>query len=122
MREHLQAMQTEDNESFVRADIALHLRIAQATGNQSLLQIMRSIRSLMEVWITRVAYAPGTRPATWDEHAAVYESIDRRDPEAARAAMSDHMDGATTRLLGTLAEADRAAPTAGHVRAGGTET
>jgi GntR family transcriptional repressor for pyruvate dehydrogenase complex len=120
MREQLAAMHTDDNEAFVRADVALHLEIAQATGNQSLLQIMRSIRSLMEVWITRVAYAPGTRPPTLAEHQAVVDAIERRDPAQARAAMSGHMDGATARLLGTLTEADRRRPGAPSTLDGGT--
>jgi GntR family transcriptional repressor for pyruvate dehydrogenase complex len=99
---------TTANDEFVKADVAFHLQIAQATGNQSLLQIMRSIRSLLEVWITRVAYTPGTRPATRDEHAAVLEAIEARDADAARRAMGGHMDGATERLRRTLAEYEQA--------------
>jgi GntR family transcriptional repressor for pyruvate dehydrogenase complex len=105
LRRHLTVMQTTtDNDEFVRSDVAFHLEIVRATGNQSLRQIMGSIRSLIEVWITRVAYAAGSRPATWAEHAAVYEALERGDPTAARAAMAEHMAGATQRLRGTLAE------------------
>ena len=99
---------TTSNDEFVKADVAFHLQIAQATGNQSLLQIMRSIRSLLEVWITRVAYTPGTRPATRDEHAAVLEAIESRDANAARLAMGGHMEGATDRLRKSLAEYEQA--------------
>jgi GntR family transcriptional repressor for pyruvate dehydrogenase complex len=95
---------TTDNDEFVKADVAFHLQISQAAGNQSLLQIMRSIRGLLEVWISRVAHAPGTRPVTWAEHAAVFDAIERADPAAARRAMQAHMDGATERLRGTLGE------------------
>jgi GntR family transcriptional repressor for pyruvate dehydrogenase complex len=99
---------TTDNEEFVQADVAFHLEIARSTGNRSLFQIMRSIRSLMQVWIHRVAYAPGTRPATWAEHSAVLEAIEAADPAAARAAMIGHMEGAADRLQITLAEQERA--------------
>jgi len=112
MHRNLAIMQaTTDNDEFVRADVAFHLGIAGATGNQSLGQIMRSIRSLLEVWITRVAYAPGSRPATWAEHAAVYEGIEQGDAHAARAAMIEHMEGARERLRGTLAEQGQMPPT-----------
>jgi len=105
MRRHLEIMHTTtDHDVFVEADVAFHLQITQAAGNQSLLQIMRSIRGLLEVWISRVAHAPGTRPVTWAEHAAVFEAIQRSDPVAARRAMQAHMDGARERLRGTLGD------------------
>lgn len=108
LRECVEIMQrTKDNDEFVRADVAFHLAIARSTGNQSLYQIMKSIRSLMQVWIQRVAYAPGTRPATWAEHAAVFQAIEVRDAAAARQAMIGHMEGAAGRLQTTLEEQEK---------------
>jgi GntR family transcriptional repressor for pyruvate dehydrogenase complex len=109
MRQNVDIMQgTTDNDEFVRADVAFHLGIAQATGNRSLHQIMRSIQALLEVWITRVAYAPGTRPPTWAEHAAVFEAIAAGDADAARRTMGGHMEGAAERLAHTIVEQERA--------------
>ena len=108
LRHHVATMQaTTDNDEFVRADVAFHLAIAKAAGNRSMLQIMRSIQSLMEVWITRVAYAPGTRPATWAEHAAVLDAIEAGDADAARHMMGGHMEGAAERLAETIVEQER---------------
>lgn len=108
LRDCVEIMQrTKDNDEFVRADVAFHLAIARSTGNQSLYQIMKSIRSLMQVWIQRVAYAPGTRPATWAEHAAVFQAIEVRDAAAARQAMIGHMEGAAGRLQTTLEEQEK---------------
>jgi len=121
MRRQVEIMQaTADNDEFVRADVAFHLGIARAARNRSLFQVMRSIRALLEVWITRVAYAPGTRPATWFEHAAVFQAIEASDPDGARRAMAAHMEGAADRLNVTLAEQERrggaaAAPTYSRV-------
>ena len=89
---------------WVDADVALHLQITKAAGNQSMLQIMQGIRTLLKVWIGRVAQTPGSAPPTWAEHAAVIHAIDRRDPTAARAAMEEHMAGALARLQYTLSE------------------
>jgi GntR family transcriptional repressor for pyruvate dehydrogenase complex len=114
MRAELDVMRSAgDTDRFVAADVAFHLRVAEAAGNDSILQIMRSIRSLMEVWITRVVATPSTMPPSWVEHQAVYDAIEARDPQAARAAMSEHMKGATLRLLGTLADHEPHAPGAG---------
>ena len=113
LRRCVEIMQrTTDNDEFVRADVDFHLGIARSTGNQSLFQVMKSIRSLMQVWIQRVAYAPGTRPATWAEHSAVLEAIEAGDAVAARRAMIGHMEGAADRLQVTLAEQEhrQAAP------------
>ena len=96
--------QATDAEEFVKADVAFHLQITKATGNQSLVQIMSSIRSLLEVWITRVVHAPGSRPVTLAEHAGVLAAIELGDPVAAQQAMAGHMEEAFARLRGTLEE------------------
>jgi len=88
--------------SFVTADIAFHLRVAQAAGNESLTQIMNSIRSLLQVWITRVMEAAESFEPSIDEHVAVYDAIRASDAPAARLAMEAHMDDAVGRLEATL--------------------
>jgi GntR family transcriptional repressor for pyruvate dehydrogenase complex len=95
---------TKDPEEFVAADIAFHLEVAAAAKNESLLQIMKSIRSLLQVWISRVIHTAGSAGPTWGEHAAVLLAVEERDPVAARAAMEAHMEGATQRLEQTLEE------------------
>jgi len=91
-------------DEFVAADLGFHMQISEAAGNQSLIQVMSSIRTLLQVWISRVAHAPGTAPATATEHVGVYEAIELGDPARARAAMEAHMAGAAARLRQTLAE------------------
>jgi GntR family transcriptional regulator, transcriptional repressor for pyruvate dehydrogenase complex len=91
-------------DEFVDADVALHLQITQAAGNQSMLQMMRGIRTLLEVWVYRVAHSPGTAPPTWTEHVAVVRAIGAGDPAAAREAMEQHMAGAMERLQKTLSD------------------
>jgi len=103
MRRCVDAMaQASDPDDFVAADIAFHFAVASAAGNQSLLQIMRSIRGLLQVWISRVMHAADSTRPTWEEHAAIFEAIARRNSRAAKAAMEAHMVGATKRLETTL--------------------
>jgi GntR family transcriptional repressor for pyruvate dehydrogenase complex len=116
MRRLLAVMErSAGTDEFVDADVALHLQITMAAGNRSLLQIMRGIRTLLEVWVSRVAHTPGTAPPTWAEHAAVVNAIERRDPAAAREAMEAHMAGALERLRKTLSEHDADDERAPHV-------
>jgi GntR family transcriptional regulator, transcriptional repressor for pyruvate dehydrogenase complex len=93
---------TNDPEECVAADVAFHLGIARSAGNQSLLQVMRGIRGLLQVWIRRVMQSPDSVEPTRAEHGAVFEAISRRDPDGARSAMEAHMTAATKRLERTL--------------------
>jgi len=92
-----------DADRFVAADVAFHLRVAEAAGNETLHQIMSSIRSLLQVWISRVMHAATDFEPSRSEHVAILRAIESRDPHVARAAMEDHMTSATERLEATLA-------------------
>lgn len=92
-----------DADRFVAADVAFHLRVAEAAGNETLLQIMSSIRSLLQVWISRVMHAATDFEPSRSEHVGILRAIESHDPEGARAAMEHHMSGATERLEATLA-------------------
>ena len=95
---------TTDQEEFIAADIAFHAQMAQAAGNETLLQVMSGIRTLLQVWISRVVHNSPEPGATASEHYAVLRAIEEHDSEAARAAMEGHMAHATERLRRTLAE------------------
>ena len=92
----------KDASGFVMADIAFHLRVAQASRNESLTQIMTSIRSLLQVWITRVMEAAESFQPSLDEHVAVLAALRAGDPAAAKLAMEAHMEHAVDRLEATL--------------------
>ena len=105
MRRLVQIMSsTTDANEFIAADLEFHFEMAQAAGNESLIQIMTSIRTLLQVWISRVVRSISALEATAAEHVAVLDAIEARDPAAAREAMERHMAEATERLQQTLAE------------------
>jgi GntR family transcriptional repressor for pyruvate dehydrogenase complex len=95
-----------DADRFVAADVAFHLRVAEAAGNDTLYQIMLSIRSLLQVWISRVMHAASDYHPSLDDHLPILEAIEVGDPEAARAAVAAHLERATDRLTATLAEGE----------------
>jgi GntR family transcriptional regulator, transcriptional repressor for pyruvate dehydrogenase complex len=112
LRGQLEAMRsaTGDADRFVAADIGFHVCLAETARNDTLEQIVASVRSLLTVWISRVMHAAHSFEPTLAEHAAIFEAVDAGDPIAARAAMEQHMLGATRRLEATLVDEDAGAP------------
>lgn len=92
-------------DEFVEADVAFHLAIADAAGNVALANMLKSIASLLRVWIHRVmAAAEGDFHPSYLEHVPIYEAIRDGDGDGAEAAMRTHMRQAGGRLLDTLTE------------------
>lgn len=97
-----------DIDAFVAHDIAFHLAVAAAAGNTVLSDVLRSIQSLLRIWITRVIQAASDSAPSYLEHLPVYHAIADRDPPGAAVAMRAHLDAAAGRLRAAL-EAERAA-------------
>ncbi|MBA2518138.1 MAG: FadR family transcriptional regulator [Chloroflexia bacterium] len=91
-----------DPDRFVNADVAFHLRIAEATGNEVLVRMMSSISELLRDWIARVMRDEANFRPSLEEHRAVLAAIVAGDANAARSAMLAHMDGAASRLATTI--------------------
>lgn len=89
-------------DEFIAADIAFHLRIAEAAGNETLLQIMTSMWSLLQVWISRVIHAATDFNPTIEEHRRILEALEKGGSAAASKAMKLHLLSALTRLEATL--------------------
>jgi len=96
---------SRDPATFVRADVEFHHRIAEASNNQTLLQIMTSISSLLQVWIARVMRNEHNFQSSMNEHFKVFEAIEARDADRAREAMRLHVWAALGRLDEELAKA-----------------
>lgn len=91
-----------DFERFVAADMKFHQAIAVAADNSLLDDMLRSIRSLIRVWIERALNDTTHAQLTCGEHRAILTALSAHDPDQAAAAMSLHMDSAAARLLPTL--------------------
>lgn len=108
MERNLQAMYAAsgDPEAFVAADMAFHLAIAEAAGNQVLLQIMSNVRALLRVWVGRNVSDLEDTTSIAAEHQPVFDAIKAGDPSAARDAMYEHMNQALARLEQTLEQTE----------------
>jgi len=97
------AEENSDPEGTEQADRAFHLAIAKATRNTAI------IDAISRLWDLRAASAEAAllhakartaniKPVV-DEHAAVFEALRNRSPEAARAAMRTHLSHVIESLL-----------------------
>ncbi len=86
------AVKTGDVKKITRADVALHDIIVEATGNQRLIQMVNNLSEQMYRY--RFAYIKdaGKHDNLVEEHRIIYESLARRDKEAASRAVRVHID------------------------------
>ncbi len=84
--------ETDPMEVHVERDINFHLQIAKATHNPVLLMVLTSTSDLLREGRRRIFMVPGelAKARTW--HQTIYEAIERRDSQAAREAMANHME------------------------------
>ncbi len=92
-------------EDLVTADIAFHRAIAVAAGNTVLASLIESLSGPTQrarVW--RGVTQEGALQRTLDEHRAIFEAIDRRDPEMALTWATVHVAGVEEWLRRTLTD------------------
>lgn len=97
LRGHLDARRTaldmRDVRAFTEADVAFHLAIARASGNQLLNGIYQSFDSSLRESITDAScLASGTDPDRADQHERLLEAIAAQDTAAAAAAALGVLD------------------------------
>ncbi|SPB13602.1 GntR family transcriptional regulator [Caballeronia novacaledonica] len=88
----------------VAADVAFHLELAKATGNRYFHSILSQLGNTIipRTRVNSAALAHNDPAGYLDrvnrEHEDIYDAIERRDPEAARAAMRMHLSNSRERL------------------------
>jgi GntR family transcriptional regulator, transcriptional repressor for pyruvate dehydrogenase complex len=94
-------------EEFVDNDLAFHRRIAVASGNPvlaSLLDTVSGRTTRARVW--RAITQSGATERTHAEHQAIFETLERRQPDLARAWATVHVAGVEAWLELALEETD----------------
>jgi DNA-binding FadR family transcriptional regulator len=80
-----------DPEAYLEVDHDFHMEICRAAENRILDRIMYSVR-----WLgiaSRRVTNKGNLPGATEDHMRIYQALEARDPEAARAAMRSHLQG-----------------------------
>jgi DNA-binding FadR family transcriptional regulator len=84
--------------AFSAADGAFHDSVLQAAGNPFLTALFEPIRTLAHQVRITTSYAPVHREEAIAAHSGILDAIERGEPDAARTAVSEHLDE-TTRAL-----------------------
>lgn len=98
----------DDVETYMEADIAFHLEVAEASDNEVFANLVSSLRALLRVWVSRVLHHAGETATSLAMHEPIVKAIAAGDADAARAAMRAHMERADRRLREALAAEEAA--------------
>lgn len=81
-----------NREEFIRTDVAFHFLFAQIVGNP----VFRAVYEAMSTWLHEQRHAapikPGDYKIAYAAHKRIFEAVASRDPDAAEAAMQDHLE------------------------------
>lgn len=83
---------TDDPAKRNKLDADFHIAIAQAGENPLTVKLIEDLRSILEAHSLAAAAMPNRRSGALAEHRTIYEAIVRKDPNAAAAAMSAHLN------------------------------
>ena len=90
-----------DVEACIEADIDFHLHLAELAGNTVIAEMLRGIRVLLHVWMTRLALSEGMTEYS-REHALLADAVTSGDPDRAERIMDNHISSGGKRLLKIL--------------------
>jgi len=93
MREAVETMDTalDDVDVFVEADLDFHLALAEATQNPIIPILVDSIVDLLREQRKRTGLTKGGLRRGQSHHKKILDAVIRRDSQAARQAMHDHL-------------------------------
>ena len=104
----------DDPQQFLRHDVRFHRAVAAGSNNLVLSALIEMVASLhYEQRRVTIERARNELRGEADMHRRIYQAVRSRDPEAARAAMDEHLQRALARMVSeeTAPGADAAQPT-----------
>ena len=87
-----EAVKTKDAKIIAKADVAVHDIIAAATGNQRLIQLINNLAEQMYRYRFEYIKDASQHDRIIQEHRVIYESIAKKDKEAASNMAKTHID------------------------------
>ena len=85
-------VKTKDTKAIAKADVAIHDIIAAATGNQRLIQLINNLAEQMYRYRFEYIKDASQHERIIEEHRIIYESIVKKDKEAAAEMAKTHID------------------------------
>lgn len=82
----------------IQADLAFHMTIANAGHNSVLARFLEELRHPVKNWMEQKASLFGGYDRVYEQHEAVFNAIQARDPARAQKAMREHLESVGERL------------------------
>jgi len=111
-------MSLKDEKTFAALDLQFHLALAEASGNSLVSDLIALVRTQLLKALHKVLVVPHALPAAHKEHTAIFEAIDRRDPDGARKAMQAHLQAHLMRYTATNGRGNASAKENGRKASG----
>jgi DNA-binding FadR family transcriptional regulator len=86
---HIRSLDSLDD--FLGKDMAFHRQVAAMTGNPIFPAIVEGMFGWLGEYYRELVRLPGAESLTIAEHRRIFEAIAAKDPDAAEAAMHDHV-------------------------------
>lgn len=93
----------DDFAAFAVADSRFHRSLSEAASNETIVDMLHVVRSLLQVYSDRAVHDTESVLAAIEEHDAILRAVALRDENAAAAAMAAHMATAMRRLSDEIA-------------------
>lgn len=87
---------------IISADFGFHKALASASHNSILERFFEELQLQVRSWMEQKSVVSGAYDHVFDEHAAIVDALERRDPAGARAAVYEHLKHAGDHLLVAL--------------------
>jgi GntR family transcriptional repressor for pyruvate dehydrogenase complex len=81
----------QDPDAYIEADLDFHLALAEAVDNPIILSLLDSVVGLLRKQRVRIFSVTGGPQHGQFHHKRILEAIERRDPDAARELMREHL-------------------------------
>ncbi len=85
---------------FARADHDFHMALSAAASNDTLVDLLHVVRSLLQIYDDRAVHDEVAARVAIAEHAKILRAVEARDEDAAASAMALHMATASDRVSG----------------------
>ncbi|MFV9511615.1 GntR family transcriptional regulator [Tepidibacillus sp. LV47] len=91
-----------DVKSFILFDTNFHVYLAELSGNQRLVQLMKSLSDQIHWFGIQALHQSGRTNEALKEHAQIIETIKNKDLERARIAIHEHIEKTRAAILSSL--------------------
>ncbi len=107
LEDHALALNKSDMRAFITSDRNFHTAFAELLNNERMLDILTNIRDQIQIMSLDALDRPSRAREVMDEHRSILEAVRQGDAEAARRALTEHLDKSREAVLAGRSKADQ---------------